>query len=147
MTMINRDQNTYNIKAADTLPGGLLSEADLQNLASCYITPELSDQGLLRRVDSDEGARVGRRGKLSNCAGIIFPYVWPGAQMLREHRLRRDLNFAPGTDPSTDATAVSPGPYSNSGNSPPKPAMVVSGLSDTSWDGAQLPTRKREVGR
>jgi putative DNA primase/helicase len=110
------------------LPGDRLWLDDLKNLESSWITSELAAQALLRRVDSVEGALVvGRRDKLSNYAGIIFPYVWPGEQMPREYRLRRDqpdleydaegkprqrskyvsppgrgnlLYFAPGTDPA-----------------------------------------------
>ena len=90
MTMTNKDQNTYNINT-DGLLGCPLSPSDLHNLASSYITPELAEQALLRRVDTVEGTRVvGRRDKVSNYAGIVFPYVWPGEQMPREYRLRRD---------------------------------------------------------
>lgn len=40
---------------AGALPCGPLSQADLENLASSYITPELADQLLPRRVDNTDG--------------------------------------------------------------------------------------------
>jgi hypothetical protein len=82
------------------LPGGQLSPED-PSKASSYITPELAEHALLRRVDSVEGARVvGRRDKLSNYAGMLFPYVRPGEHMPREYRLRRDLDGVTSTDPT-----------------------------------------------
>src|SRR5262249_31791814 len=125
---LNIERTEGHTPASDSLPGAPLSPADLQNLTSSYITPELAEQALLRRVDSAEGARVvGRKDKLSNYAGVLFPYVWPGERVPREYRLRRDqpdleysadgstkqrhkyvsppgrgnlLYFTPGTDPA-----------------------------------------------
>src|SRR5262249_3130025 len=54
------------------------------------ISPELARQAMLRRVTSPEGAAiVGRKGG-GEYAGIIFPYIWPDSDGVREYRLRRD---------------------------------------------------------
>jgi uncharacterized protein (DUF927 family) len=67
-----------------------LTESDLAMLARSYITPELAAQAGLYRVDSIEGARlVGRNGNM-DCSGIVFDNYWPGVNLPREHRLRRD---------------------------------------------------------
>ena len=67
-----------------------LTNADFDTLAKSYVTPELARQAGLFRVDSSEGAQlVGRNGH-ADYSGIIFPYYWPGDDIPREHRLRRD---------------------------------------------------------
>ena len=72
------------------LPGSSLTPADLDALARCGISTELAQQALLRRVDSFSGAElVGRNGR-GDYGGIIFPYIWPGEDDVREYRLRRD---------------------------------------------------------
>ena len=74
-----------------SLPMAQLWSDDLKNLASSLITSELVAPTLLRRVGSDEGARVvGRRDKLGNYAGMLFSYGWPGERMSRDCRLRLD---------------------------------------------------------
>jgi hypothetical protein len=45
---------------------------------------------LLRRVDSLTGAQIVGRNGSGDYAGILFPYVWPGMNHVREYRLRRD---------------------------------------------------------
>jgi hypothetical protein len=70
--------------------GEPLSEGDYATLDSSWITPEIADAAMLRRVDDHEGREViGQRGKL-NCAGILFPYYWPGERYIVNYRLRRD---------------------------------------------------------
>lgn len=67
-----------------------LSEQDLAWLAESFITPELSEQAQLFRVESSDGAElVGRNGR-ADYSGIAFPYYWPGESNPREYRLRRD---------------------------------------------------------
>jgi Domain of unknown function (DUF3854) len=72
------------------LPGNPITETDAERLAASWITPELAAQALLRRVTALDGAElVGR--KTADCAGIVFPYIWPGEAAPREYRLRRDV--------------------------------------------------------
>src|SRR5260370_38769153 len=57
--------------------GEPLSEADYKNLEASWITRELADAAMLRRVDAYEGAEiVGQKGR--DCAGLLFPYYPPG---------------------------------------------------------------------
>jgi putative DNA primase/helicase len=52
-----------------------------------WIEPTLAEQALLRRVDSVEGAAiVGHKGT-GDYTGIVFPYVLPGEDHIREYRL------------------------------------------------------------
>ena len=70
--------------------GGPLSEDDYAGLDRSWITRDLADQALLRRVTSVEGAELVGRKDNGSFGGIIFPYVAPGADYIREYRLRRD---------------------------------------------------------
>ena len=70
--------------------GGPLSEDDYANLASSWITREIADAAMLRRVDTFEGREViCQRGK-RDCAGMLFPYYWPGEPGPFNYRVRRD---------------------------------------------------------
>jgi len=70
--------------------GTPLTEADYQNLAASWITPEIADKSMLRRVSGQEGREVvGERGR-RDCAGILFPNYWPGEERPRSYRVRRD---------------------------------------------------------
>jgi uncharacterized protein (DUF927 family) len=81
--------------------GRSLTEADYEVLCRSWISAELAQQALLRRVDSQEGAQiVGRRNDGSYC-GIVYPNVWPGEEFVREYRLRRDH---PPVEPRGDGT-------------------------------------------
>ena len=73
------------------LPGKKPSARDLKWIESSWIPPDLAAQALIRRV-SDQEARelVGSNGRKGDMAGLIFPYVWPGEEHVREYRLRRD---------------------------------------------------------
>jgi predicted DNA-binding transcriptional regulator AlpA len=73
------------------LPGKKPSSRDLKWIESSWIPPDLAAQALIRRV-SDQEARelVGSNGRKGDMAGLIFPYVWPGEEQVREYRLRRD---------------------------------------------------------
>jgi len=70
--------------------GGPLTEADYNRLLGSWITPELANDALLRRVSSPEGAQIIGRRDNGSYSGIIFPYVWPGESRCREYWLRRD---------------------------------------------------------
>lgn len=70
--------------------GGPLNDTDYEKLARSWITRELADRALLRRVASSEGASIVGRRDNGKYAGLIFPYVWPGNEHAREYRLRRD---------------------------------------------------------
>jgi hypothetical protein len=70
--------------------GGPLTENDYAVLGGSWITPEIADAAMLRRVSEYEGCEVvGQKGK-PNCAGILFPYYWPGEPYIFNYRLRRD---------------------------------------------------------
>lgn len=70
--------------------GGPLTLSDYQALAERFIDAETAERQMLRRVNSlDGGALVGRNGA-GNWAGIAIPNVFPGADYIREYRLRRD---------------------------------------------------------
>jgi uncharacterized protein (DUF927 family) len=70
--------------------GICLTQSDFGNLNRSWITPELALGAGLRRVESAEGAKVVGRNGATDYAGIIFPYVWPGVEGIREYRLRLD---------------------------------------------------------
>ncbi len=71
------------------LPGEGLTPADYAVLEARWIDRELADRAGLRRVDSLTGGEIVGR-KSGNYAGIIIPYFRPGADYVREYRLRRD---------------------------------------------------------
>jgi len=72
------------------VPGSPLTAADLSALAKCGISSDVVELAWLRRVTSPEGgAIVGRNGS-GDYGGILFPYIWPGEDHVREYRLRRD---------------------------------------------------------
>jgi hypothetical protein len=78
--------------SARTAPswGKPLTEGDYAALATSWITPEIADAAMLRRVDQYEGREiVGQKGK-RDCAGIIFPYYWPADVSAFNYRIRRD---------------------------------------------------------
>jgi hypothetical protein len=70
--------------------GGPLSVTDYATLGSSWITPEIADAAMLRRVDDHEGrVVVGQKGRL-DCAGVLIPYYSPGEPYAFSYRLRRD---------------------------------------------------------
>jgi hypothetical protein len=70
--------------------GGPLTDADYATLLHSWITPEIANQAMLRRVDAQDGREViGQKGR-RNCAGILFPYYWPGEMRPFIYRVRRD---------------------------------------------------------
>ena len=72
------------------LRGAVLLPADLDKLAKCGISRELAESAMLRRVDSREGAEIVGRNGSADYSGVLFPYVWPGENHVRDYRLRRD---------------------------------------------------------
>jgi hypothetical protein len=70
--------------------GGPLTDSDYERLQASWITREFANQALLRRVSSAEGAQITGRKDNGSYEGILFPYVWPGEDRVREYRLRRD---------------------------------------------------------
>jgi hypothetical protein len=70
--------------------GGPLTAADYAALLKSWITQEIADQAMLRRVADQEGRDiVGQKGK-RDCAGILIPYYWPGELGPVIYRVRRD---------------------------------------------------------
>jgi hypothetical protein len=70
--------------------GGPLTEGDYIGLASSWITREIADAAMLRRVDAQTGREVvGQKGS-RDCAGILIPYYWPDEPRPFNYRLRRD---------------------------------------------------------
>ncbi len=70
--------------------GGPLTDADYAALLETWITREIADAAMLRRVDTHQGREVvGQKGH-RDCAGILIPYYWPGDPVPFNYRLRRD---------------------------------------------------------
>ena len=69
--------------------GEPLAESDYEALGSSWITREIADAAMLRRVDDFTGRDILGQKK-RDCAGIAFLYYWPGEPNLRSYRIRRD---------------------------------------------------------
>jgi hypothetical protein len=70
--------------------GQPLTKSDYAALAASWITPEIADAAMLRRVNAAEGRTiVGRKGQ-QDCAGLLISYYWPGENAPNTYRLRRD---------------------------------------------------------
>jgi len=83
---------TAPVPNADRLPpnwGGPLTEQDYAALLTSWITKEIADLAMLRRVDSQEGREVVAQKGKADCAGILIPYYWPGDSRPCCYRLRR----------------------------------------------------------
>ena len=81
------------------MTGQPLTPADLAGFARSGISEETTKAANLRRVDSFTGGNIVGRNGSGNYEGIIFPYVWPGTNHVREYRLRRDnpeIEVSPG---------------------------------------------------
>ncbi len=80
-----------NKEAARIAPswGKPLHETDYATLAASWITREIAEAAMLRRVEDHEGREiVGQKSR--NCAGILIPYYWPGDASVFNYRIRRD---------------------------------------------------------
>src|SRR5580693_206305 len=70
--------------------GEPLLESDYAVLALSWITQEIADEAMLRRIDAILGREViGQKGN-RDCSGILFPGYWPGEQYPHSYRIRRD---------------------------------------------------------
>jgi len=70
--------------------GTPLNERDYDWLSQSWITGELADQAMLRRVDAQQGREiVGQKGT-RDCSGILIPYYWPDGPHPFSYRVRRD---------------------------------------------------------
>ncbi len=70
--------------------GGPLTENDCATLDASWITRDIADEAMLRRVGAQEGREVIGQNGNRDCAGILFPYYWPGESHPSTYRLRRD---------------------------------------------------------
>lgn len=90
--------------------GGPLSESDYATLESSWITREIADQAMLRRVDAEQGRElVGQKRR--DCAGLLIPYHWPGGRDAFNYRVRRDTpDWVAGSDgkPKLDRKYLGP---------------------------------------
>ncbi len=79
--------------------GEPLEPRDYDCLGASWISPEIADAALLRRVNAHQGREiVGQKGN-RDCSGILISYYWPGDAFPFCHRIRRDnpdLETAPG---------------------------------------------------
>jgi hypothetical protein len=78
------------VTSVPNLRGSELLPSDIDKLSRCGITREMAESAMLRRVDSTEGAGVIGRNGNADYSGILFPYIWPGEDRVRDYRLRRD---------------------------------------------------------
>jgi hypothetical protein len=70
--------------------GQPLTESDYAALDASWITPEIANAAMLRRVGPGEGRQiVGQKGK-RDCAGILIPYYGAEESLPHTYRLRRD---------------------------------------------------------
>jgi hypothetical protein len=69
--------------------GGPLNEADYVALARCWITQEVADAAMLRRVNTLEGQQIVGQ-KRRDCAGLLFSSYFPGELRAHTYRIRRD---------------------------------------------------------
>ncbi len=70
--------------------GTQLSEQDYAALLTSWITRELADQAMLRRVNEHEGREVVCQKGKRDCSGVLIPYYWPGTPIPVSYRIRRD---------------------------------------------------------
>jgi len=70
--------------------GSPLGPDDYATLERAWISREIADSALLRRVNSEEGKEIVGRRDYEDYAGLLFPYYWPGRPGVLAHRIRRD---------------------------------------------------------
>lgn len=70
--------------------GGPLLETDYAALEKSWITRDLADAAMLRRVNAQEGREAICQKGTRDCAGILFPVYWPSEAHARCYRIRRD---------------------------------------------------------
>jgi hypothetical protein len=70
--------------------GGPLCEGDYASLAASWITQQIADHAMLRRVDAHEGREIVGQNGNRDCTGVLIPYYWPDEPSPFNYRLRRD---------------------------------------------------------
>jgi hypothetical protein len=85
-----------------------LTTADLENLNSSFIDPNLAKKAGLYRVSSIEGARLMSRNGGRDYSGVIYPYLLPENSTVRMLRLRRDR---PDVERKSDGSYKQTGKY------------------------------------
>lgn len=75
---------------APELKGTKLGKRDLAWLEKSWIPADLAQRAGLRRLDRATAADILGQKPSVDCAGIGFPYIWPGTAEIREWRVRRD---------------------------------------------------------
>lgn len=70
--------------------GQPLTVDDYAALSRSWITQEIADYAMLRRVNDVEGAEIIQQKRRGKCAGVLFPYYLPGEPYPRNYRIRRD---------------------------------------------------------
>ena len=111
--------------------GIALTNSDNEALASSWITPQLAEQAMLRRVDSQSGREViGQKGK-RDCTGILIPYYWPGEPRPFNYRIRRDNpDWTEGKDGQIKPTAKYLGPPKSGNRIYVPPGITVEQLAN-----------------
>ncbi|HUQ92154.1 MAG TPA: DUF3854 domain-containing protein [Bryobacteraceae bacterium] len=111
--------------------GGPLNERDYATLDRSWITKEIADEAMLRRVDDYAGREViGQKGK-RDCAGLLIPYYWPGEPYVFNYRLRRDNpDWTTGTDGKPRVAAKYLGPPNSSNRLYVPPGVTPEHLQD-----------------
>ena len=70
--------------------GCSLTEEDYAALEKAWISREIADAAMLRRVSDLEGREIVGQKRDRDFAGILITYYWPGDPSGFNHRLRRD---------------------------------------------------------
>jgi hypothetical protein len=70
--------------------GGPLTRADHEHLTKSWITPEIADAAMLRRVTHLEGEELIGQSRLPDCSGLAFPNYAIGNDRHHSTRLRLD---------------------------------------------------------
>ena len=117
-----------------TLFGDAPTPDDLRKLSESWLTPELVDRAMIRRVDDLTGqGLVGRNGRAGEYQGLVFPYVMPGEDHVRDYRLRRDkpdLEYKEDGKTKQKAKYIAPPGRANMAYFPP--GTTQEALADTS---------------
>lgn len=70
--------------------GGPLNDQDYAALEASWISRDIADQAMLRRVDGIEGREVACQKGKRDCSGLLIPYYLPGEPYPHSYRIRRD---------------------------------------------------------
>jgi hypothetical protein len=84
------DEPVENPSVIEPQWGSPLTDADYASLEGSWISRDIADRAMLRRVNAQEGRQiVGQRGA-RDCAGVLFSNYFPGQTGPRSYRIRRD---------------------------------------------------------